>query len=229
VDKSDFFHGTLLESRSVQCLADWDCDGVDPREFEKILQRFLHNHTSTHGLGDPSSRNIYVIGGILNMRKSYDANRAMPVPLEESVLAKRWAENLFRRLEGLQAHYHGDVFYLGCGVAVDHSMGHFIHHFNGHLIDLVAGAQKLIFPKIQFYDIYTPANHQTWIVHNTARADWLEEPRGWIKGVSDNFRGFAIQQGVDSSKRRHKRADSRPSKTGARGSYKKTSRNSLAD
>jgi hypothetical protein len=226
--KADPFAKTLLAGRSVQCLANWDCDGTDSREFEKILQKFLHNHSTSHGLGDPVARNIYVVGGITNMRRSYDANMEMRVPLEDAVLAASWADNLFRRLEGLQAHYHGDVVYLGCGVAPDHSLGEFIHHFNGRLMDLVKKSTTLEFPKIHFVDLYTPSHHESWVVHSTARAKWLEEPKTWVNRFFETFKGFALQQGIESAVRRHARADYRP-KSGARGGYKKSPNDSLAD
>jgi hypothetical protein len=82
-----------------------------------------------------------------------------------------------------------------------------------------------------FYDLYTPSNHQIWSTHTTARKDWIEEPKAWIKGFADNFKLFAVQQGVDSAARRHKRQDlkdGRP-RSGARGGYKKKSRSSLAN
>jgi hypothetical protein len=224
--KIDPFKDTPLAGRTVQCLTSWDCQGADSREFESSLFKFLHNYTTTHNLGEPIRRNTYVVGGVLDMRRSYDDNKSRRVPVEDSVLATEWAKNLFIKLEGLQAFYHGEVFYLGCGVPPDHrTMGDFIHFFHGKLMELVTKSNsRRVFPLIHYVDLYSPESRSSWVERSTTKVSWIEEPKDWITSFWATLKDFAIGQGVDSADRRHEREDSsNPPRRGSRGSYKQAS------
>jgi hypothetical protein len=223
-DERDPFEGSCLAGHTVQIISSWNPSHEMP-DFVASVRNILKSSHHVNGLSvEPEKRNIYVVGGLLDMRSDQVRNDAKPFPKELAMLARDWASDLFYRLKKLGEYYHGDIFYLGCGVANDHpKLGSVVHHFNGKLTELVSlhkSRQRAPFPRIVFHDLYTPPFHERWISDPSNK--WQEEPESWTSRFMSQYVRYAIQQGVESSNNRYKTPDTakRSSSGGARGNYK---------